>query len=224
MLSAQWSDYIVNHNKLEKILEWEENGHEIAIHHHSVNHGNWDGYTDYSEDEAIEKRIVKKGPKNYESYLGTLDDFISKLKRLNSDVISGCSNSERDKYSMPDEIIYDTCSGYANFGETQKIQDGNPIKGRNDYILSFDVNGIKRYWLAHYQIYNGVEAGEKIYNSLGNDQVYGVVLHSFENQAESLYEFMEFLHEKDSLADKSKTVSEIIEGKLLPKKKYNLIK
>ncbi|MBU4070162.1 MAG: hypothetical protein KJ646_04230 [Nanoarchaeota archaeon] len=217
MFTAQWSDYIVTHNKLEKISEWEKNGHEIAQHHHSVNHGNWDGYTDYPEDVAIEKRKKTK-PLKYESYLGTLDDFMNKVKRLNPDLNSGCSNAKNDNLSMPDEIIYDTCSGYANFGETQKLSDINPGKGRNDYILSFDVNGIKRYWLAHYQIYKDVELAKNAYDNLTSSQAYGVVIHSFEDEAEKLYEFMQFLYEKDPSANRSKTVSEIIEDRLLPEK------
>jgi hypothetical protein len=217
MFSAQWSDYIIDNNKLNQVLLWEKNGHEIAIHHHSINHGNWDGYTDYSETEAIEKRKEIKGEK-YESYLGTLDDFISKLKRLNHDINSGCSNAENDKFSMPDEIIYDTCSGYANHGEIRKLSDIDANKGRNDYILSYDVNNITRYWLAHYQLYRGLDEAKEVFNTLDNNQVYGVVIHSFKDEAESLYDFMEFLHEIDPFGKNSRTVSEVIEQKLLPEK------
>ncbi len=216
MLSAQWSDYIVDNGKLEDISAWESNGHEIALHHHSIYHGNWDGYTNYPEDTAVQKRIEKKGPANYEAYLGTLDDLMGKVNRLNPAMNSGCTNAESDTFSMPDEIVYDTCSGYANFGKARRLPDGDPEKGRNDYVLSFDVNGIQRYWLAHYQLYQGSDEAKEVFDKLDGNQAYGGVIHSFEDQAEYLYDFMEFLHEKDPTAERSKTVSEIIEQGLLP--------
>jgi len=49
--------------------------------------------------------------KKPEDYLGSLDDFMEKVKLLDSYVNSGCVNEGADKMVMPDEIIYSTCSG-----------------------------------------------------------------------------------------------------------------
>ncbi len=156
--------------------------------------------------------------KEVEEYLGRLEDYIQKIKKLNSDVNSGCVNDEADKNEMPDEIIYDTCSGFANFGDVgTKLGDGNAKKGKNEFITVGNWKGIQRKWLTHYQIYRDVEAGESMFNSMSSG-VYGVVTHSSPSEAEALYEFFEFLHSKDPDAVKSKTVSEIIEQGLLPEK------
>lgn len=216
MFSPQWSDYIVDNNKLEQVQEWQSNGHEIGIHHHRINHGNWDGYTDYPEDEAIAQRTAKKGAGNEETYLGTLDDYMAKVNRLNPDINSGCSNTGNDVQSIPDAIIYDTCSGFANFGEMHRLSDIEPEKGRNDYILSYELGGVQRYWLTHYQIFRGVDEAETAFNSLNGDQAYGVVAHSVAADAENLFEFMEFLHVADPEGLNSRTLAEIAEQALLP--------
>lgn len=116
MISAQVADYIAEDpGRLAELKTWESQGHEIAAHHHSIYHGNWDGYTAYTEEEAIAERL------NYvdvpETYLGTMVDYISHVKKVNPNVNSGCMNAEKAKMDFPDEIIYDTCSGYANSGE-----------------------------------------------------------------------------------------------------------
>ncbi len=219
MFSPQWADYIVkDKERLTEVKRWEEEGHEIAAHHHSIYHGNWDGYTNYPEDVAKKERIKRKGFS--EPYLGTLKDLISKLKMINPDIHSGCMNDEKDKNCLPDEIIYDTCSGFANFGEVIRVGDASdPKKGINEFVLVGKVNGIKRKWLAHYQITtrHREKLAENVFNSLDSG-VYGVVTHSVESQAEYFYKFLDFLHSKDKTGEYSKTLSQIIDEKILPER------
>lgn len=218
MFTAQWADYIAESPaRLAELHSWAENGHEIAAHHHSVYHGNWDGYTDYSPAEAIAQR--EKRDKKPEPYLGTLDDYIEKLRQINPDIHSGCMNSEHDKNSMPDPIIYDTCSGFANFGPPgRRLADGaSPEKGKNEYISTGTFGGIQRWWLAHYQITvaQRQQQAQAVFNSMDSG-VYGSVTHSIPDQAPPYYDFLEFLHEKDPSAAGSRTLSEVIEQKLIP--------
>ena len=224
MFTPQWADYISESPKRMADLEsWKKHGHEIAGHHHSIYHGNWDGYTDYSKEEAEAQR--RKQGKTPEKYLGTLTDYINHLRKINLDIKSGCVNDEHDKRAMPDKIIYDTCSGFANCGEVgTRLGDVDQKKGKNEYILTGTANGILRKWLAHYQITNSErqKTAQTVFDSINPSYVYGVVTHSASGvQEEEYYNFLEFLHSRDTEGKKSRTVSEIIEQKLLPEKTFS---
>lgn len=220
MFTPQWADYISESpERMADLESWKKHGHEIAAHHHSIYHGNWDGYTDYTKEEAFAQRI-KQG-KTPEEYLGTFNDYINKLKKINPDIHSGCVNEEHDKAEMPEKIIYGTCSGFANYGEPGKRQSDtpNPDKGKNEFITVGNYKGIQREWLTHYQA-NTKERepkAEETFNSMSSG-VYGAVFHSGEGEKPYFETFLTFLHSKDPEGRKSKTVSEIIEEKLIPKK------
>jgi len=221
MFTAQWADYISKSpERIVDLESWKKQGHEIAGHHHSIYHGNWDGYTDYSKEEAIAQRI-KQGVKP-EEYIGTLEDYINKLEKINPNIKSGCMNEEHDKKEMPDEIIYATCSGFANCGEIwTRLSDVDEKKGQNKYILTAIVNGILRKWLSHYQITTPErqKIAQTVFDSIDSSYVYGVVTHSASGvQEKEYYNFLKFLHIQDPEGKKSRTVSEIIDQKLLPEK------
>lgn len=217
MFTPQWADYISeSEERIVELSSWRDNGHEIAAHHHSIHHSNWDGYTDYTLEEALVER--EKHTSRFEEYFGTLDNFTEVLKKLNPNMNSGCVNDEHDKNVMPDAIIYDTCSGYNNYGEPGVRSEGkSPNSGRNDYISVGVVNGIERKWLTHAPIISEeMQLSAQIIFEAMDTGVYGVVDHSIESQAQPYYEFLEFLHSKDPNAEKSMTVTEIIESRLLP--------
>ena len=218
MFTAQWADYIAESpTRLSDLRTWAEQGHEIAAHHHSIYHGNWDGYTDYLPKEALAQRN-KQGKKG-EKYFGTLEDFITSLEQINPDINSGCLNDENDKRALPDDIIYDTCSGFANYGQPgRQLGDGaSQEKGKNEYVTVGTYNGIERKWLTHFQITTAQrqQQAQALFNSMDSG-VYGAVTHSIPNQAPPYYAFLEFLHEKDPSAAGSRTLTEVIEQKLLP--------
>lgn len=220
MFSVPWAEYVSQSNERIKDLEsWKKSGHEIAAHHHGLGHGNWDGYTDSSQKEAILKR--QKMAKNPEPYLGNLNEYVNKLKTINSDIKSGCVNDEDDKKELPDQIIYDTCSGFANYGEVGTREGDNVAgtKGVNEYISVGVWNGITRKWLTHFQA-NSKEREPKAENVFGamKADVYGVVFHSIDKEKQYYDMYLEFLHSQDSRGEKSKTVGQIIEQKLLPEK------
>lgn len=223
MFTAQWADYISESpERLKELESWKKQGHEIAGHHHSIYHGNWDGYTDYSKEEAESQR--RKQGFEPEEYLGTLTDFISKLKKINQNIKSCCCNEENDKKEMPDEMIYATCSGFANCGEVgarindQYVQRDENERGKNEYVVTGIANGISRKWLTHCQITTPErqKSAQSAFDSTNPSYVYGVVTHSVSGvQEEEYYNFLEFLHSRDLEGEKSRTVSEIIEQKLL---------
>jgi hypothetical protein len=218
MFSVPWVDHITaDAGRKAEFAAWKAKGHEIAAHHHGVFHGGWDGYSGYPQDVAeAQRRCQGKDPP--EPYLGTLSDYIGKLKQLNPDVRAGCTNDEQDKTELPDEIVNDTCSGYSNHLPPGTAEsDGNaPAKGVNDFVLSGVYNGIKRNWLAHYQAYQKRQDAEATFSSVVAGHVYGAVFHSSSQNAAEFYPYLEFLHAKDPGGAMSRTVSEIVDPKLLP--------
>ena len=220
MFSAQWSDYILKSTARQaEVAAWARNGHEVSSHHHSIYHGNWDGYTDYTKQQAEAQR-TKQGFKP-EQYLGTLDDYWAKLKKLDPEVRSGCANDEHDKKVLPDGVVYDTCSGFANHGPVgQRATDTSAVKGKNEYATVGTYNNIERTWLTHFQVTTDSrqQEAQKVFASMSGSMVYGAVTHSVTSQATPFYAFLEFLHSQDPTGVKSRTVSEIVEQGILEEK------
>jgi hypothetical protein len=168
MFTAQWAEFIASDpEKMAELASWQQNGHEIAAHHHSIYHGGWDGYTNYTEEIAINERLLHA--KIPEEYLGTLTDYMNILKKINPDIHSGCVNDETDKHALPDAIIYDTCSGFANSGSPgNPLGDADPYKGLNEFISVGSYKGIERKWLTHFQTTSLEQqlAAQEVFNSI----------------------------------------------------------
>lgn len=103
MFTHPWVDYLLDSNhpeRKQKLDAWKEKGHEIAAHHHSINHPfYWDGYSVLAETEAVTARQAIKA--NTEPYYGTMTQLETKLKRLNANIKSGCLNEEMKKMFCP---------------------------------------------------------------------------------------------------------------------------
>jgi hypothetical protein len=225
--SAPWAEYISrSEERMAELKEWKRQGHEIAIHHHDIYHaGDWDGYTDFSEEEAIAKRIelgeIPRDPGEApEHYVGTLDDLMNIMKKINPDMNSGVCNELEDKRSMPDEIIYSTALGCYNFGEpgVEWSSLADPMRSYNEYVSVGEVNGIDRRWIgyAHIMTREQVIANKEVFDSLNPNFVFGGVVHNSPDQAECLYDFLDFIHLKDPTGTRSMTQTEIIESGILP--------
>jgi hypothetical protein len=232
MFSAQFADHILESpERTAEVRQWKASGHEIAAHHHSIFHGNWDGYTAVGRETALQQRIVgaQRSPMvsatlaewggQPEPYLGTLDDFMDHVRSLDADVQSGCANDEGFPRALPDGILFDTCSGYANFGSPgQTLQDdASADKGRNEYISVGKVNGITRKWLCHYQTVQPqrVAAAREVFRRMSAG-VYGSVNHSTAREFLAFCSWIDFLHSRDPEGRLSRTVASVIDQKLLP--------
>lgn len=224
MFTAQWADYISSDSfRMKRLKQWMEQGHEIAAHHHNVYHINWDGYTNLQAESV--KAIRQNIQPRKEKFMGDFETYIYKLMKINSDIKSGCMNAELDKSELPDRIIYDTSLGAANSGNDLKLLSDfeNPEKGINEFISVATYNGIERKWLAHYQINNNRNSGQAMRTILSMKQgLYGVVMHSFKRQLSSFAAYIEFLYGIDPSASHSKTISEVVEQKLIPDKAVDL--
>ncbi|HEY59939.1 MAG TPA: hypothetical protein G4N92_04555 [Anaerolineae bacterium] len=104
IFTAQWAEFIASDpEKMVELASWQQNGHEIAANHRSIYHGGWDGYTNYTEEIAINERLQYKNKP--EVYLGTLTDYMDILKKINPESHSSCINNEIDKHTLTYEII-----------------------------------------------------------------------------------------------------------------------
>lgn len=227
MFTPQWAEYISKSNeRLKELKKWKAKGHEIAAHHHGIMHGNWDGYTNYPKEIVEEKR--KSAGAKVEQFNGDLSLFMEKIQMMNADIKSGCMNDELDKNEMPDGIVIDTCSGFSNYGQgwtrTTDHMDATKNKGKNEYIIVGEVNGIERRWLSHTSIFeeNSEKEAKNKYESLSKSYpkgVFGTVVHSIEDQAQYFYDFIEFIHEKDPKGERSVTITQVVEDKMLAERK-----
>lgn len=230
MFNPQWAEYLTeSKDRLDALEQWKDTGHEIAIHHHSIFHGNWNGYTDFPQEKILKERKSKVDIgliKQSENYLGTLDDMLEILRTINTGINSACFNTESAEMFLPAGVIYDTCSGYANYGEPgRRINDSvTPMKGVNEYITTSVVNGEKKYWLTHYQTtkLESVRRAKEIFLTLGSNKVYGSVNHNSKREEEAFMKYLEFLHSQDPKGKMSRTLTEVIESKLIPEKEINL--
>ncbi|MCI5140441.1 MAG: hypothetical protein D3909_01635 [Candidatus Electrothrix sp. ATG1] len=80
-------------------------------------------------------------------------------------------------------------------------------------------NGIERKWLTHHFLAKA--QGAKTVFSTMRSGVYGTVNHSSPRELQTFLEYLDFLHRLDPQGEKSRTVSEIIEQKLLPEKQLS---
>ncbi len=218
MFTDTWADYIVNDSgRATELAAWKTTGHEIAGHHHGVYHSSWDGYTDLPSAEAI---AIRAALGKSEPYKGCLCQWFREVSKLNRKMNSGCLNEEDDKTELASPIIYSTCSGYINNGAVgQKVEDTNVNKAQNDYISVGSANGLNRKWLCHFQVRdNGTSlpAAEAKYAAMSSG-VLGTVSHSSPAGGVAiLLEWLDWLHTQDATGAKSRTMSQIIDDKLLP--------
>lgn len=226
MFAAPWAKYIAESpQRMAEVRIWRSQGHEIGAHHHGIDHGVWDGYTDY-EGWYADMLREQKGLDPY-PYNGTLQDLIRDLRPLGGPLTSGCMNDEEDKAELPKEIIYDTCSGYANFAAAgRRVSDiGEPMKGVNEFVTAGWWDGVFRRWIAHYRITDFAEqvGARDAFMRTPEGGVYGVAFHAMRSHASAFGAYLDFLSGQDPGARKSLTVREIIESRLLPERLIDVV-
>jgi hypothetical protein len=129
-------------------------------------------------------------------------------------------NDENLKRALPDGIEFDTCSGFANFGDLgRRLGDIVAEKGKNEYVSAGRVNGVARKWLCHFQTTKPerVQEAKRVFSSMRSG-VYGSVNHSSPREQTAFFMWLEFLHSQDPDGRMCRTVSQVIEEKLLPEK------
>jgi len=184
--TPQWAEYIIknkiNFNLLKK---WQKCGHEVALHHHGYDHGDWDGYTN------------RFGKENDPRFRGRVTDMMELMKKLVHpyQLLSGTITDE--EFDYPQGIKYDTegIQMYHAVTKPKRVKLGN-----NDVIqvgmafLPFDGN---------------IELFKQEYLKSVKDQVFGLVTHEmdFSENSKIIQAWFKFVR---SRGENIKTVSEII--------------
>lgn len=215
MLPSQWSSEVSD----QDLKEWKASGHETAVFHRGVSSKNWDGYTDLAAKEVVAER--KKLFSGREEKKGSLKDLIKRARRMNPGVMSGCWDGERVSDLFPGATFYDTCSGFANFGELGRPMDDKktPLKGINEFIAAASVGKSNKKMLSHYMIDNlksEKKAEETFYNM--RKGVFGSATISSALGKEAFFSWLDFLYQRDREGKKSLTVSEVIKKGILSEK------
>ncbi len=98
--STTWADYVYRSGLLETVHAWENNGHEIALHHHGPTHKFFDGYTNAPDAVRTDGWYGTEG-----TYLGTIDDLMAFMAPLSQRGITsaGMSDEETD---WPAVVLY----------------------------------------------------------------------------------------------------------------------
>ncbi len=142
-LQSQMAEYILRDtNKINTFNSWVLNGHELAMHHHGLNHVDWGGYTNrfqgvqYPDDYMWLDKFQNSG-----LYRGNMQQSFNYLQQLateiNDSVVTGCiTDTQIDK---PSEIIYLTKGG-----EEQADLIASP-----DTVL---IANNPLYFLSHFQV------------------------------------------------------------------------
>ncbi len=101
--NPQWGTYILADNqRLALLRSWEENGHEIALHHHGPHHANWNGYT--NQEEYMDDK----------DYIGTVEDMMNIVNQLPASgqiLTAGIGAIIDQEKDWPNGVLYDTNGG-----------------------------------------------------------------------------------------------------------------
>ena len=199
-LNPQWAEFILkDEQKIKHLKTWINNGHELAFHHHGINHIDWNGYSNRSQNNPLNKRkdkfsrFTKK--LDSDSYRGTAKEGFDQLKKLALKVDSS--------YKVTTGCITDTAIDKPS--EVFILTKGSTVFDK-DFISKPEAtqlpNGQKIYWLSHYQLRSNFNTArnqslysekqnkekakeelEKIknnYNKAEHDEVVGIVFHAFD--------------------------------------------
>ena len=95
--NPQWAAYILKDLKrLNLLRKWQQKGHEVGLHHHGYDHGDWNGYTN------------RRGKEDDPRFRGNVRDMMKVMMKLvhPHQISSGTITDE--EFDYPQRIKYDT--------------------------------------------------------------------------------------------------------------------
>ncbi len=206
--NPQWAEYILlDTSKINTIKQWQERGHEIAFHHHSLSHPDWNGYS--NDPNALENPIP---------FLGNVDiglDFVRNLaapENITTAMIGGLPIDMPQSYENASEnLIFTSGNQYSSFEQYGNLRSLIPTKVIKE-------NGATAIRITHRQlttISNDFTVEEALnifkteYNNIQDEEIYGLVFHCYDYlEAEDTYNnWFEFIKNN---GDTIKTVNEVI--------------
>lgn len=203
LFSAQYAVYIASDPaRLAELEGWKKTGHEVGAYHQGPDTRAWDGYSDLQEEEL--SRVRKKDWKG--AAVPGHREYFEALGRLEPGIRSGCMLDKADKKFLAAAPAYEIC--------------GRPEdKGRNEFIsvAGGDETGKKRLSSFNPGDKAGIGAAKKEFFNLQSG-VYGTLFKSSPSEFGALYSWLAFLRREDPQGLRSRTVSAVVEGKLLTEK------
>ncbi len=206
--NPQWAEYILlDSEKINRVTQWQEQGHEIAFHHHSLNHPDWNGYSNASD--AVNNSIP---------YLGNVDaglDFVRNLAEpvnVTTAMVAGLPIDMPHSYeNTTEDLIFSSGGQFSSFEQYGELRSLKPYKIVKN-------NGAKVTYVTHRQLTTilkdftvdeALEIFKAEYKNTQDDEIYGIVFHGYDyHEKEEIYNsWFEFI--KNS-GDKVKTINEVI--------------
>ena len=211
MFSAQYAVYIASDPaRMAEFEGWKNTGHEIGAYHQGPDTRGWDGYSDLSKEELARVRKMK----GKDAAAPGHQEYFEALGRLSPDIKSGCMQGGADEKFLAAAPAYEICGGAG-----EKKNGGAGKKGINEFLaVPGGREKIKKGLSCFHPVEKfGIEAAKKAFSEVELG-VYGAVFKSSPSEFGAFYSWLAFLKGRDPQGLRSRTVSAIAEGALLPGK------
>ena len=200
--NPQWAEYILkDERKIEAIRQWQNQGHELAFHHHGYDHPDWNGFSN-SNDPKV---------KNDKRYRGRADEGFAYVKKLAAPdkVITGTVTDASN--DLPEDILINTYGGVRegtvrwedaiSGPEIRIVKDREIVQIGHGFLESYYRNNQKTAAL--------LEEFKKEYEKLQSGKIFGVVLHEhdFYRYPDAFLQWLDYI---DSKGDQAQTVKQIV--------------
>ncbi len=203
LFDAQYAVYMASDPvRMAELDGWKKTGHEIGSYHAGPDVKAWDGYSDLPAGEAAQTRGHQ--------------EFFCALSRLEPEIKTGCTIGGADKVFYAASPAYETCRDAERRNARAAVKADAGFDGIN-YSLTL-LGNKKLLSCSHPSDRAGSAASKKAFLSMVSG-VYGVSFNSSPSEFGAFYAWLEFLKSDDPQGLRNRTVSGIVEGKLLPEKK-----
>ena len=185
--NPQWAEYILKDiSKLNLLKNWQQKGHEVGLHHHGYDHGDWNGYTN------------RRGKELDSRYRGSVRDMMRFMNELVQpyQILSGTSTDEG--YDYPQGIKYDT-QGIGIYH----------ARSRPKRVALGSNNNVIQVGMSYLSFKGYIESFKREYQKSTENEVFGVVTHEkdFDRNPAIFEEWLKFIKSKKKNIE---TVCEII--------------
>lgn len=200
--TPQWAEYIMKDEKRVGIVrEWQRQGHEIAYHHHGLDHPDWDGYSN---------RIEAKARAGYRGTAEEGFDFLRKLAYPESVSVGTITDTSVD---IVDEIKVLTKGGAINDKGIDDLIDKpkNLVVGNKKFVI-LSHGFLETYYyndLNHEKTKAVIEQFKNKYEEAQNGDIVGIVTHGHDyyRYPSALEEWLKFIQSKNGTVEK---ISDIV--------------
>ncbi|OGR68266.1 MAG: hypothetical protein A2081_06140 [Elusimicrobia bacterium GWC2_61_19] len=208
LFAPQYAVYIASDPaRLAELEGWKKTGHEIGAYHRGPETRAWDGYSDLPAAELarLRKEDGAAAARGHAQYFAALALLAPEIK-------TGCLPDKADKKFLAAAPPYEICRG-------ARGKEGAAAAGVNGSVTVAGGEPLKKHLSSfHAADKAGIEAAEKEFSGLSSG-VYGASFTSSQSEFGAFYVWLSFLKGLDPRGLRSRTVSAVVEGGLLPENK-----